>query len=86
LTDETSPNPDLVKVEFSGGPHEGESDLYPSIGDGQPPGVIGRTVEATGETAWYRHLGGHSYRDQWTFTFKWDHTDPPVQAPFSVGG
>ncbi|WP_143465470.1 hypothetical protein [Leifsonia sp. NCR5] len=85
MSDEQAGAPDFVKVEFMDGPHDNETDRYASAG-GNPPNRIGRTVAATGETAWYFHAGGHSNRDDWTYTFKWDHTDPPLELPFTPNG
>jgi hypothetical protein len=58
----------LCRTEFVDGPHVGQIKLHADAG-GQPPDVVGETIEATGETAWYGLTGGHGIPGLVTFTY-----------------
>ena len=65
----------LFRAEFVDGPHAGQVTLHASVGD-QPPDMVGETIEATGETAWYWQTGGHGMPGLVTFTYAHKMTVP----------
>lgn len=62
------------------GPHAGQIDLHATVGD-QPADLVGETIEATGETAWYELRGGNGIPGLVTFTYAYGMTVPAAARP-----
>jgi len=67
----------LCRTEFVDGPHAGQIELHATVAN-QPPDLVGETIEATGETAWYKLRGGHGIPGLATFTYVHNMTVPAM--------